>query len=241
VSRARETAAEQGLRSGQRARRDDYALVHADWAWSVVLMQSVSSTEKALADTLRAMAGADESETAARRLRLAEDAIRGAQQAAAHAEQLQRLGSLQARRAGLAARQAEVAALRRSLRHAGSVLADLASAEEGIADAFTNLADEDGPDLAVELRRLAGEALAAAQSARDRARALRELTEASAAMLECAGPVAAGGIRVATDDCTPSGGAREPLYSWGFRTIGHARGVENEAAVPERGAATIPA
>lgn len=204
VSQAREKPAEQSPRSGQRARRGDHALVHADWAWGAALMESVSRTEEALADTLRAMARTDGSEAAARRRRLAEAAIRGSQEADEQAEKLRRLGSLQARRAGIAARHAEVTALLRLLRHAGSVLADLASAEEDIANTLTNLAGEDGPDLAAELRRLAGEARAAAQSARDRARALRRLAETSRAMLERAGAqdghASRTGARAGTDD-----------------------------------------
>jgi len=82
----------------------------------------------------------------------------------------------------MAARQADIAALWRSLHHASSILAGLASTEEDIAATFTKLAAEDDPDLAMKHQRLAAEAVAAARSARTRACALRKLAETSMAI-----------------------------------------------------------
>jgi hypothetical protein len=187
-------ASQAGRKSGGRdlrcvrgAWRDEQALVHRDFARAVALMEAVARTEKDIADTLRAMARLGGSEAAARRLRLAEAAIKGAQQAAGHAERLQRM-------ADRWARHAELAALQQSLGHAGRVLADLASAEEDIAGILTKLASKDGSDLAEERRHLADEALAGAQRARDRARALRRLAQSAAgAPAPAGGPAAEGG------------------------------------------------
>lgn len=74
-----------------------------------------------------------------------------------------------------------MAALHQLLGHAGRVLAGLASTEEDIAYILTKLASKDGSDLAEQRRHLADEALADAQRARDRARALRRLAETGAA------------------------------------------------------------
>jgi hypothetical protein len=150
--------------------------VHSDPAWGAALMEAVSLTERDVAGTFRAMAAlAGEGEAAARRLRLAEAAIRGSREAAERARLLQRLGSQEARQARNAARQADRAALLRALHRAGPILADLAAAETDIAHALAKLAEEDGSDLAAQQRGQADEAVAAAQSARDRARVLRTL------------------------------------------------------------------
>jgi hypothetical protein len=151
-------------------------------------METVVRTEKDMADTLRAIAGAEESEAAARRLRLAEEAIKGADEAAERGEQLRRL-------ADRWATHADVAALFQLLYHAGTVLADLASTEEGIATELTSLAGQDGSDVADERRHLADEALAGAQRARDRAGALRRLAGTSAARAQppVGGPAGSGG------------------------------------------------
>jgi hypothetical protein len=135
ASGAQDEVAERDLRSDRRARRRERAL--SDFAWTIRLMDSVVRTEKDMADTLRVIAGADESETASRRLRLAEAAIKGAEEAAERSEQLRRL-------ADRWATHADAAALFQLLYHAGAVLADLASTEEGIATELTSLASKDG-------------------------------------------------------------------------------------------------
>jgi hypothetical protein len=74
-----------------------------------------------------------------------------------------------------------VAALDQALEHAGNLLADLARAEDDIADILTRLASRNGSDLAARRRRLATQASAAARRARDRAQALRQLATTDAA------------------------------------------------------------
>jgi hypothetical protein len=175
ASGAQDEVAERDLRSDRRARRRERAL--SDFAWTIRLMDSVVRTEKDMADTLQVIAGADESETASRRLRLAEAAIKGAEEAAERSEQLRRL-------ADRWATHADAAALFQLLYHAGAVLADLASTEENIATELTSLASKDGSGAADERRHLADEALAGAQRARDQAGALRRLAEASAARVQ---------------------------------------------------------
>jgi hypothetical protein len=155
-----------------RAWRGRHARVQTDFARAITLMDAVGRTEKDIAGTLRAMAGASGSEAAARWRRLAEEAIEGANEAAERGEQLRRLADRRDR-------HADEAALRQSLHHAGTVLADLASTEEDIADELTRLTGKDGSDLAEERRHLADEALAGARRARNRARALRKLAETS--------------------------------------------------------------
>ena len=167
ASQAQDQAAERDLRSGRRAPHGDHALVPGDFARAMALMEAVSQTEQDIADTLRAMAETDDSEAAARRLRLAGDAVKGAQEAAEHAEQLHR-------QADRWARHADETALSRSLRHAGKVLADLARTEKDIAGTLTSLASRSRPDHAAQLRQLAEEASAGAQRADDRARALHD-------------------------------------------------------------------
>jgi len=171
------TPAERDLRRGRRTRPGEQALVHSDPAWGAALMEAVSNTERDVAGTFRAMAQAGQGESAARRLRLAEAAAQGSRDAAERARLLQRLGSQEARQARNAARQADRAALLRALHRAAPILADLAAAETDIAHALAKLADEEGSDLAVQQRGQAEEAVAAAQSARDRARALRKLAD----------------------------------------------------------------
>jgi hypothetical protein len=162
----------------------------------MALMEAVGRTEKDIADTLGAMAAADGSKAAARRLALAEEAINGVPQAAGHGEQLQRL-------AGRWASHAEVAALLHSLHHADRMLADLASTEEDIAAILTRMASKDGSDLAEERRHLGCQALAGAQCARDRARALRRPAETSAAGSRP--PVGGSGKRGGTGNDNPAG------------------------------------
>lgn len=145
-------------------------------------MKAVSGTERDIEDTFRTMAQMGESRAAERRLKLAEAAALGAQKAAERATMLQRLSSQEAAQADKAARQADTAALLRALHRAVPILADLAAAEEDVAHALARLADKDGSDLAAQQRRQAEEAVAAAQSARDRARVLRKLAETTAAM-----------------------------------------------------------
>jgi hypothetical protein len=174
ASQAQDKATEPDLRSGRRARTSEHALMLDAFARTITLMETVSRTEEDVADTLRAMARAGGSEAAARRLSLAEEAIKGAHRAAGRGKQLQRM-------ADCWARHSDLIALRRSLDHAGTVLADLASTEDDIAAELTRLASTDGTDLAEKWRHLADEAVAGAQRARDRARALRSLAETSAA------------------------------------------------------------
>jgi len=176
ASQAQHQAGQRDLRPVRRARRNEQALLQGNIARTVALMETVARTERAIADTLRAMARADGSEAAARRLRLAEAAVNGAHQATEYGERLQRL-------ADRWARHAAVTALRRSLSHADTVLADLASTEEDIAGILTKLASKDDSDLARERRHLADEALANARVARDRARALWRLAESAASGL----------------------------------------------------------
>lgn len=167
-SQAQDEAAERDSRSGRRASHYDHALSPGDFARGMALMEAVGRTEQDIADTLRVMAEEDGSEAAARRLRLAGDAVKGAQEAAGHAEQLHR-------QADRWARHADVTALLRSLRHAGTVLADLARTEKDIAGTLTSLASRSRPDQAAQLRQLAEQASAEAQRADDRARSLHGL------------------------------------------------------------------
>jgi hypothetical protein len=169
--------AERDHRRGRRTRPGDQALVHSDPAWGAALMEAVSLTERDVAGTFRAMAQTGGGEAAARRLRLADAAIRGSREAAERARLLQRLGSQEARQARNAARQADRAALLRALHRAGPILAELAAAETDIARALAKLAEADGSELAARQRGAAEVAVAAAQSARDRARVLRKLAD----------------------------------------------------------------
>lgn len=168
ASQAQDQAAERDLRSGRRASHDDHALMPGGFARAMALMEAVGRTEQDIADTLRVMAEEDESEAAARRLRLAGDAVKGAQEAAGHGEQLHQQADRWARRA-------DVTALLRSLRRAGKVLADLARTEEDIAGTLTSLSSRSRPDQAAQLRHLAEQASAEAQRANDRARSLHDL------------------------------------------------------------------
>jgi len=199
-SGAQDKAAGRDLRSDRRARQRERAL--SDFAWTIRLMESVVRTEKDMADTLRVIAGADESEAASRRLRLAEAAIKGAEEAAERGEQLRRL-------ADQWATHADLAALFQLLYHACAVLADLASTEEGIATELKSLASKEGSDVAEERRHLADEALAGARRARDRAGALRQLAQTSAASAQppVGVPAASGGNR---EMSVRRGGGRTP-------------------------------
>lgn len=183
ATRAQDKVVGRDLRSDRRARQRERAL--SDFAWTIQLMETVVCTEKDVANTLRAIAGTDKSEAGARRLRLAEAAIKGAEEAAKRGERLRLL-------ADRWATHADAAALFQLLHHAGTVLADLASTEEGIATELTSLASKDSPDMAEERRHLADEALAGAQHARDRTRALRRLAEKSAARAQPSVGVPAG-------------------------------------------------
>ncbi len=146
----------------------------AELARAVRLLERVSHTEKAVAQTLHRMAQADGSDTAARRLRLAGEAIHGAQTAIEYSERLQQ-------HARQWKEHGEVIRLHWALSHAASVLADLARTETDIADTLTSLAGRDGSGLAVHRLQLADQARASAQRAYERAQALRQLAGTSAA------------------------------------------------------------
>jgi hypothetical protein len=167
-------AAEQDDRSARQARRGEHALTPADFTRLIAVTETTGRVESDLAETLRAMAAQGTGEARARRLRLAENADRGAQAAVKHSERLQQ-------HARWWAEHADVAALDQALEHAGNVLADLARAEDDIADILTRLASRNGSDLAARRRRLATQASAAARRARDRAQALRQLATTDAA------------------------------------------------------------
>lgn len=167
---ARDKAAERQLRRGRPVRPGEHGVTRRDAERAVALLESVGHTEKDIASTLREIAQGDASEAGVRRLALAETAMAGAREAAERAGKLQGLVSQQAR-------NDDVAMLLDSVHYAGRVLADLAPAEEAIAAILAKLAGEDSPELAGEQRRLAREALASARSARDRARALRRLSQ----------------------------------------------------------------
>jgi len=142
--------------------------MQAEFAQAIRLMEQLGRIDENLADTLRAMAAADKSEAAARRLELAKAAVKGAHEAAERSKQLQR-------QADRWARQAEVVDLFQSLRYAGTMLADLARTERDIADTLMSLASRGGSDRAAQLLPLAEEAVAGVQRANDRAQALHDL------------------------------------------------------------------
>jgi len=160
--------AQEYTRLGRQAWQASRAHVSADLARSIALIEMVAQIEKDLAASLRSMAAQDGSEAAARRLRLAEEAIRGAEAAAERSAHLRQV----ARRW---AEHADPVTLHPSLAHADG------------------LARKDGPDLAAQRRHLADEAQAAARSAADRARALQQLAEASAAWARRAAWLGEGG------------------------------------------------
>ena len=171
--------------SARQAELEGRAFTLADFTRSIMLMETIGRVENDLAQTLRAMAGQDGGEAAARRLRLAEDADRGAQAAAKNSERLQQ----QARQW---AEHAEMQALHQALDHTAAILADLDRAERGLADLLTDLADYSDPDVAVRWRQLAAEASAAAGQARDRARVLHDLTQSDGARTRPEGTPVAG-------------------------------------------------
>jgi len=156
----------------------------ADVSRSITLIETISRVENDLAETLRRIAARDGAEAAARRLRLAEDAARGAQAAARASERLRRQSRQLSQRA-------ELITLHEVLSHATAVLADLDRAESDLAEVLTALADCSDPDLAAQWRQLAAEASAAAQHARDRAHALRQLAQTDTARTQPGGRPAA--------------------------------------------------
>jgi len=168
------SAAGQDDRSARQPRRGERALTLADFTRSITLMETARRVEHDLAESLRAMAAGGRGEDAGRQLRLAKEAEGGAQAAARISERLQE----QARRW---AEHGEVAMLHQALEHSASVLADLDRAESDLAEVLTDLASHSSPGLAVRRRLLAAEASAAAQHARDRAQALRQLAQTDAA------------------------------------------------------------
>lgn len=167
-------AADQDDRTARQAWRSEHVLTPAGFKRLIAVMETTARVESGLAETLHAMAAQDTGEAGARRLRLAEDAAQGAQAAVKHSERWQQ-------HARWWAEHTDVAALDQALEQAGKALADLARAENGIADILTRLASRNGSDLAARRRRLAAQASAAARRARDRAQALRELATTDAA------------------------------------------------------------
>ena len=109
-----------------------------------------------------------------RRRKLAEDAIQGAHEADKRHEQLQRLAEQWSE-------HASVVTLHQLLVQAASVLTELASTEQDIADTFTSLARHDSSPRAAQRRQLARAAESDAQYARNRARDLHQLARTSAA------------------------------------------------------------
>ena len=138
------------------------------------LMEAIARTERDIAETLQGMATHSEGRGAVRRRRLAEDAIQGAHEADKRREQLERLAEQWSE-------HANVVTLHQLLAQAASVLTELASTEEDIADTFTSLACHDGSPLAAQRRQLAKAAAGDAQYARNRARDLYQLARTSAA------------------------------------------------------------
>lgn len=172
VSEAEEAAAQAHARSRQAWRRGR-AQMEADLARTVSLLETISRVERDVANTLRALAKADGSDLAVRRLRLAEDAVKGAHAAIERSERLQ--GQVR-----MWQEHVEVVRLRHALDRAGGLLTDLACAERDIADILTEMAAEDGSELAAQRHKLAKQALAAARRADTRAVDLRRLARTTA-------------------------------------------------------------
>ena len=165
------------IRSQGQAWRAGHAHMEADLARTVMLLETIARVEKNVASTLQALAGADGTEAAERRLRLAEQAVQGAQAAIDRSEHLQR-------QAHHWQEHTEVARLHHALDRAGGLLANLARAEKDIAESLTSLASQDGSVLAAQRQRLAKQALTGARRAEARAQALHELAATSAAGAE---------------------------------------------------------
>lgn len=141
---------------------------------TITLLDTAARTELEIAETLRDMAAQARGETAARRLKLARDAMQGAQEAESRGKRLQELGRQWAD-------HAEVAKLHRLLGEATQVLTGLAQTQQGIAEAFAALANQDSSALATQRRELAAAATANARDARNQAQYLHELAATSAA------------------------------------------------------------
>ena len=167
-------AAAEEVRSRRQAWRGEHAHMEGDLIRTVSLLEAIARVEEDVARTLRAMATVDGSPSAERRLRLAEEAVKGAHAAIERSEHLQR-------HAQTWQEHVEAVRLRQALERAGGLLADLARAENDIAGILTEMAAEDGTELAAQREKLANQALAGARRADARARALRELAAANTA------------------------------------------------------------
>jgi hypothetical protein len=180
--------------SGRQAGRDG----QVDVMRPIAVVEMAGQVESHLAETLRDMAAQHRGEAAARWLLLADDATRGAQAAAKASGHLQQ----QARRW---AEQADVAALRQALDHAATILADLARAENHIADILTTLASRNGSELTAERQQLATAASAAAGRARELSQALHRLaqTDGADAQLDGTPPAGLAAARIRLESCAP--------------------------------------
>src|SRR6516164_195283 len=171
--RRAQASSQSGQAQADRVARGEEA-IPATLRVTMRLMEAIARTERDIAGTLLDMATHSKGKGAARRRKLAEDAIQGAHEADKRREQLQRLAEQWSE-------HANVVTLHQLLAQAASVLTELASTEEDIADTFTSLACHDGSPLAAQRRQLAKAAAGDAQYARNRARDLYQLARTSAA------------------------------------------------------------
>lgn len=168
-----DAGAEEYLRPGRETWRSANAHVLAGLWRSVEVMETVARVEMNVARTLEALSVRDRS-SAGRRLKLTGEAITAANTAIGRSKHLQR----EARR--WAAHGGDVTTVRQLLGRSAGVLEGLAAAEKEIADILISAADQEGPELAGQRRKMAHEASAGARRATAQARLLRGLAEDAA-------------------------------------------------------------